>query len=155
MKGLYAREILNYEVENSTYVYGNVFHYLDERDTAESYLEQAKLLYDLGVDGYKSLDGKPSVRRELGKPLCDSVYDKMYAFIEEKGMPIKLHLADPAQYWGPKETMSEMAIRRGWWCGDGTYPARNEFYLETYGIMKKFPKLKLCLAHLDLMVSKI
>lgn len=151
LKGLYVREILNREVKNSTYVYGNVFHYLDERDTAESYLNQAKELYDLGVDGYKSLDGKPSLRKLLGKPLCDPVYDKMYGFIEETGMPLKIHLADPAKYWGPREEMTEMAIARGWWCGDGTYPARDEFYEETYGIMKKFPKLKLCLAHLGYM----
>lgn len=151
LKGLYVREILNREVENSAYVYGNVFHHFDERDTAESYFGQVKEMYELGVDGYKLLDGKPSVRKALGKPLCDPVYDKMYGFIEEKGMPVKLHLADPAKFWEPKESMTEMAIKRGWWCGDGTYPARDEFYEETYGIMRKFPKLKLCLAHLGYM----
>lgn len=151
LKGLYVREVLNREVENSTYVYGNVFHSLDERDTQENYLRQAKELYDLGVDGYKFLDGKPLFRKILGKPLCDPVYDKMYAFIEERGMPVKWHLADPARYWGSKESVPQMAIDRGWWCGDGTYPARNEFYEETYELMRKFPRLKLCLAHLGYM----
>lgn len=151
LKGLYVREMLNREFGSFAYVYGNVFHHMDGTDTADSYLDQVKKLYDLGVDGYKFLDGKPSVRKALGKPLCDPIYDKMYGFIEEMGMPMKIHLADPAMYWGPKETMSEMAIKRGWWCGDGTYPARDEFYEETYGIMKKFPKLRLCLAHLGYM----
>ena len=151
LKGLYVREMLNRERPNFAYVYGNVFHHLDEKDTPESYLEQAKTLYALGVDGYKFLDGKPSLRRTLGRPLCDPIYDKMYAFIEEQGMPVKLHLADPAYFWGPKENLSEWAIKRGWWCGDGTYPTRDEFYEETYGILKKFPKLKLTLAHFGFM----
>ena len=154
LKGLYVREILNREVENSTYVYGNVFHHLNEQDTADNYLRQVDELYELGVDGYKFLDGKPSIRKALGKPLCDSVYDKMYAYIEERGMPVKLHLADPANYWGPKESLPPVAIARGWWYGDGTYPARDEFYEETYGIMRKFPKLKLCLAHLGYMTCE-
>ena len=151
LKGLYVREMLNRAKPNFAYVYGNVYHHLDGTDTPESYLEQAKALYALGVDGYKFLDGKPSLRRTLGRPLCDPISDKMYAFIEEQGMPVKLHLADPAYFWGPKENLSEWAIKRGWWCGDGTYPTRDEFYEETYGILKKFPKLKLTLAHFGFM----
>ena len=151
MKGIYCKEKLNARRKNSAYVYGSVFHFLDERDTAEGYLRQVKEMYDMGIDGYKFLDGKPGIRKMIGKPLCDGVFDKMYAFIEEHGMPVKMHLADPEKFWGPRETMTETAIKRGWWCGDGTYPARDEFYEEVYGIMRKFPKLKLCLAHLGYM----
>ena len=43
--------------------------------------------------------------------------------------------------------MTEYAIKRGWWVGDGTYPSFDEMHEEVYGIMKKFPKLKLCMAH--------
>ena len=151
LKGLYVKSALNSELGDFAYTYGSIFHYLDGRDTAESYLRQAEELYALGVDGYKFLDGKPGIRKMLGKPLCDPIFDKMYAFIEEHGMPVKLHLADPAKFWGPKETMTETAIKRGWWCGDGSFPKREEFYEELFSIMKKFPRLKLCLAHLGYM----
>lgn len=151
MKGLYCKDILNSERKNSTYVYGSIFHFLDDRDTALGYLKQVKTMYEMGVDGYKFLDGKPAIRKMIGKPLSDTIFDKMYAFIEERGMPIKMHLADPAKYWGPKETMTPTAIARGWWCGEGTFPERDEFYEEVYAILRKFPKLKFCLAHLGYM----
>lgn len=147
LKALYIKDKFNKESADSTFVYGHPIHYFDERDTAEGYLNQVKTLYDMGVDGYKFLDGKPSSRKQLGRKLCDPIYDKMYAFIEEKGMPVKMHIADPPKFWGPKETMTDYELMRGWWFGDGTYPSFQELHDEVYGILKKFPKLKFCAAH--------
>jgi len=147
LKALYLKDKFNSETKDSTFVYGNPIYFFDERDTADSLLEQAKTLYALGADGYKFLDGKPSLRKKLGRKLCDPIYDKMYAFAEEMGMPVKMHVADPPRYWGPKETMTDHALSRGWWCGDGTYPSFQELHDEVYGILKKFPKLKFCAAH--------
>ncbi len=151
VKALYCKSVLNAERANSIYVYGSTVHFYDERDTAEEYLRQVKELYDMGVDGYKLLDGKPEFRKNLAKPLCDPVFDAMYAFIEEKGMPVKMHLGDPAYFWGPKENLTPYEISRGWYYGDGTYPSREDLYNEVYKILTKFPKLKLCLAHFGFM----
>ncbi len=148
LKGLYLKSLLNNEYnEDKIFVYGSPFHFYDERDTQDGYLAQVKELYDMGVDGYKMLDGKPNLRKMLGKKLCDPVFNKMYAFMEEKGLPLKYHLGDPITNWGEKSTMDEYTINQGWWYGDGTFPTLAEFRDEIDGILTKFPKLKLCLAH--------
>lgn len=147
VKALYLKSVFNSETPDSTFVYGSPLHFYDERDTAEGYLEQVRNLYEMGVDGYKILDGKPEFRKKARKKLCDPIYDKMYAFIEEKGLPLKMHVADPPEFWKPKEMQLDYVIQNGWWCGDGTFPSFQELHDEVYEILEKFPKLKLCAAH--------
>ena len=145
-KAFYCKSKINtIEKPDQCYVYGNVYHYLDERDTAEEYLNQAKNLYDMGVDGYKMLEGKPEFRKLLGKRLDDQIFDLMYSFIEEKGMPIVMHVGDPARNWDITK-ISPTALERGWYY-DETFPTLEQLREEVNGILKKFPKLKLCLAH--------
>ena len=147
LKGLYLKARLNEDGETHAIVYGNATHFYDERDTAENYLAQVKTQYAMGVDGFKILDGKPKNRKHLGHPLCDPVFDKMYAFFEENGIPVLMHLGDPPHFWGDKSGMSAYGLAHGWWCGDGTFPSLEELRKEIEGILTKFPKLKLCLAH--------
>ena len=147
VKALYLKSVFNSERPHSTFVYGSPLSFYDERDTAEGYLEQVRTLYEMGVDGYKILDGKPEFRKKLGKKLCDPVYDKMYSFIEEKGLPIKMHVADPHKFWEAKEMQMDYVIENNWWCGDGTFPTFQELHDEVYSILEKFPKLKFCAAH--------
>jgi predicted TIM-barrel fold metal-dependent hydrolase len=148
VKGIYLKARLNEERPNSCYVYGAPIHLYDERDTADGYLEQARVIYEMGCDGFKSLDGKPTQRKPLGRPLCDPVYDKMYGYLEEVGLPAKMHVCDPRKYWGAKETLPRTAIERGWWYGDGTYPSFEEIHGEVRSLMEKFPRLRLCMAHM-------
>ena len=147
LKALYLKDKFNKKSPDSVFVYGNPIHYYDERDTADSYLNQVETLYEMGCDGIKLLDGKPSLRKKLGRKLSDPVYDKMYAFLEENKIPVKMHVADPPKYWGPKEKQTEYALMRGWWCGDGTYPSFQDLHDEVYEILEKFPKLHFCAAH--------
>lgn len=148
VKGIYLKARLNEEVPGSCYVWGAPIHFYDERDTADGYLEQVKVIYEMGCDGFKSLDGKPTQRKPLARPLCDSVYDKMYAYLEKVGLPMKMHVCDPRKYWGAKETLPPTAIQRGWWYGDGSYPSFDEIHGEVRSLMEKFPKLRLCMAHM-------
>lgn len=147
LKALYLKDRFNKVKPDSVLVYGTPLYYYDERDTADSLYNQIKALYDMGIDGIKLMDGKPNRRKKMGKKLCDPMYDKMYAFAQENGIPVKMHVADPPKFWGAKETLTDYEIGRGWWCGDGTYPTFQEFHDEVYGILEKFPKLKFCAAH--------
>lgn len=148
VKGIYLKARLNEERAGSCYVYGAPIHYYSEKDTANGYLEQAKVIYEMGCDGFKSLDGKPTQRKPLARPLCDPIFDKMYAYLVEVGLPAKMHVCDPRKYWGAKETLPATAIQRGWWYGDGSFPSFEEIHGEVRAIMEKFPKLKLCMAHM-------
>ncbi len=156
LKGLYLKEALNAHYrEDRVFVYGNPFHFYNARDTAEGYLSQVQDMYTWGMDGYKLLDGKPYCRKKLNRPLCDPIFDPMYAFIEDRGLPVKLHLGDPAYFWGDKSHLNDYAISHGWWYGGGGYPSLESLRAEVDGILTKFPRLKLCLAHFYFMGDDI
>lgn len=107
----------------------------------------------MGFDGIKMLEGKPQQRKELGLRLDDPIFDPCYGFMEENGVPLTLHLADPDYFWD-RDKIPEHAVKRGWFCGDGTYPAYGQFYEEMWGILAKFPRLKLTLAHFGFMAHQ-
>lgn len=110
------------------------------------YEEQAKKLIELGFDGMKFLDMKPDFRKTLGKGLNDKSYDKMFSLLEERGIPITIHCADPEKNWDINK-VSPGALAAGWFYGDGTFKTKQELYDETFEMLDKHPKLKVSLAH--------
>ena len=138
-KVLYCKAILNAEhPDRKVYAYGSTMHYFDGRDTADGFLRQIEQMDAMGFDGVKILDGKAPLRKRIGRPLDDPMYDKFFAYAEEHGMPIKMHLGDPAYMWDP-------ADRRYQFGKD--MPSLAELRSEAEGILTKFPKLKLHFAH--------
>lgn len=124
----------------------SLIHHHDERDTAEEFLRQAKEAQAQGFDGMKMLEGKPDLYKVLGTPLDSPVYEKLFAYLEENGIPLTMHVGDPASFWD-SEKVSEYAKRVGWFYGGPGYPSRQKLFDEIWNIMKKFPELKLNLAH--------
>jgi len=110
------------------------------------FAEQARRLMRMGADGMKMGEGKPTLRKAIGHALDDPVYDAYYAYCEADAIPILFHVADPPDLWDP-ERVPEWARRRGWFYGDGTYPALETLYAEVDGILSKFPTLHIILAH--------
>ena len=133
------------ENPNRVYVFGNIWHWCDERDTAEGYLKQVKDLMAMGADGIKLLDGKPDHRKMIGRPIDDPIFDQMYAYLEENGIPIISHIGDPAKDWDIN-LVGEYNLKHGRYY-DETFPSLQQLRDETEGLLKKFPKLKLILAH--------
>ena len=145
--GLYLKDFFNRKHPDSTYFYGNPIHWFDGSDSADGYLAQVQRMYDMGVDGYKMLDGKPENRQQLGRPLYDPIFDKMYGFMEEASMPLVMHVADPRMFWKDKKDVLPEHLARGWWYGDKGYLSFEQLHQEVYQILEKFPKLKLIAAH--------
>ena len=114
-------------------------------DTKEYYEEQAKTMYACGCDGFKLFEGKPEYRKELGISLCDARYDKFYAFAEENALPVVMHFGDPREFWDI-EKIPKWALERGW-LYDESFVHFNAAQREVEGILEKFPKLHLILAH--------
>jgi len=145
-KALYCKSIMNETYEDrKVYAYGNLYHYFDGRDTAEGYLHQIQLMDRLGFDGIKILDGKPGHRKKLGRPLDDPIFDGFYNYAEKKKIPIKMHVGDPSAHWDITK-ISEYALKMGWFC-DESFPTLQQLRDEVDGILSKFPKLHLDLAH--------
>ncbi len=150
LKLFYAKSRLS----PNAYVAAGLYHALDDTDSADSFLQQAKTAYDIGADGFKMLEGKPSVYKSLGGiPLDDAVYDKFYSFAEEKQAPILMHIADPDYFWD-EEKCSDY-IKKAGWCYDQTFPLKEELHRETECVLKKHPDLKLILAHFSFLADDI
>ena len=146
LKALYCKSVLNrLYPDRRVYAFSGIYHRYDENDTAEGYLRQAQMLYAMGFDGIKILDGKPKMRKKLGRRLDDPIFDLFYAYAEEHDLPVTMHLGDPPEFWDISK-ISEYALRVGWYC-DETYPTLEEMREEVYGILRRFPRLRLTLAH--------
>jgi len=67
----------------TTYAFGGL-----DYATGRDYLAQAKNLREMGFDGIKMLEGKPTTRRMLGKALDDPIYDAYFGYLEATGFPV-------------------------------------------------------------------
>lgn len=145
-KVLYCKSVMNAaNLKRKVYAFGGLKHYFDERDTADGYLRQVQLIDKMGFDGIKMLEGKPDLRKQFGRRLDDPILDNAYAYAEEHDLPITMHVGDPAANWDINK-ISPTALARGWFW-DETYPTLEQLRQEVEGILTKFPKLRLTLAH--------
>jgi predicted TIM-barrel fold metal-dependent hydrolase len=128
------------------YVFGGLVYNIDGPATAGDLRRQAVLLQEAGCDGIKMLEGKPTSRKRIGLRLDDPVYDAFYDFLQESGMPIISHVADPATFWDAAH-VPPSARASGWDYSDGTFPAPGQLYAEMDHVLKRFPRLRVVLAH--------
>lgn len=129
------------------YSYAGFDSYLPEGKTAKDIEAQARQYMDMGFDGIKMVELKPMVYKQLGRPtLSSDKYEGMWKFMEETGAPVLLHMGDPETYWDIKR-VTKMALERGWFCGDGTFPPLEDFYADVERVVDKHPKLNVSLAH--------
>jgi len=116
-----------------------------EEPDGKDLLRQARALVAIGADGFKMLEGKPNVGRELGVRLDAPCYDDFYGWCEAEGIPIVLHVADPEENWLP--ATDPFLAERGWSYADGAYPSKEELYRQAFRVFGRFPRLKVQLAH--------
>ena len=95
-------------------------------------------LEEIGFDGIKMLEGKPTLHRTIGKNLLNSEHDKFFARAEEKGTHIIFHACDPKEFWTKKGLD---------YYGDDTFATSEEIYRQIYAILEKHPMLKVTFAH--------
>lgn len=146
LKGLYLKQTFS---PNAYAFAGLVHENVAPQILADRFLAQAKEYFAVGYDGIKMLEGYPSLLKALETPLDSPIYDKVYAFMEENGYPILMHIANPKENWD-MQTASPSAIQAGR-VYDSSYPTKEEITAQIFRVMEKFPKLKLILAHFGFM----
>lgn len=116
--------------------------------SADDLLEQAKEFHALGFDGIKMMDGKPGVRRKIGKPLDDLLYDPMFSYLEEQNWPLLYHVNDPIEFW-TWDLMPDWAktIGEQVFYGNGEYPSKEQIENEAIHVVEKHPNLRVIFAH--------
>lgn len=130
------------------YVFAGLDHsafFSDGKLDPPSLAEQVDRLMALGADGIKMIEGKPTSRKTLPMPLDGPYYEEYFTRVEEKGVPILWHVADPEEFWDPDKTPS-WAKERGWGYDD-TFIAKEALYAEVENVLRRHPKLKVIFAH--------
>ncbi|MGD2174364.1 MAG: amidohydrolase family protein, partial [Candidatus Brocadiaceae bacterium] len=135
------------------YTFGGL-HYAEPGGRPESFAEQAERMVRAGCDGMKMLEGKPTMRKELGRRLDAADYQDYYAFLESESVPVLFHVGDPKSFWDPDQ-VPEGARERGWFYGDGTFPTLAELRGEVVRVLEEFPDLRVIFAHFFFMSDDI
>jgi len=112
----------------------------------ESLADQIAALKAIGFDGLKLVEGKPMVRKLLGLPFDGAEYARMWAALEDLGLPVVFHVGDPEEFWDA-DRCPDWARNRGWFYGDGTYSLKEDLYAEVDRVLARQPGLKVILAH--------
>ena len=107
---------------------------------------QYKELMEIGFDGIKMLEGKPSEHKRIGKNLNCKALNALYREIEKDGTHLLMHSNDPDEFWD-KDRAPEWAVVRGWVYLDGTYASYDEIKRQTIKILENYPNIKMTLAH--------
>lgn len=110
--------------------------------TADDLVAQVQRLSDLGFDGVKMWEGKPSVYAHLPDRLEGELYAPYWAWLEAHDFPVTIHMADPLRLWDPARAHIER-----WSYVGAQFPSREALYAETARILKRHPRLKLIFAH--------
>jgi len=130
------------------YIFGALDYSSVLRDLGKvepSLTKQVDTLIDIGFDGIKMIEGKPTVRKLLNIPFDSQFYKDYFKYLESLQYPILFHVNDPEEYWDP-EQVPPWAKQKGW-CYDETYPTREKLYKEIENLLENCPNLKVIFAH--------
>jgi len=104
---------------------------------------QARHLWERGLDGIKMVEGKTAIYARLPDGLDSPLFTPFFAWMEERGFPILMHVADPERMWDPARAEVER-----WSYARGDFPTREEQYAELERVLGWHPRLTVILAHL-------
>lgn len=110
------------------------------------FVTQYKELMEIGFDGIKMLEGKPSLHKLVGKDLSCDLYDSFFEELEKDGTHLLFHVNDPEEFWDESKVSQEIKDN-GWFYGDGTYASNEEVYRQIYRVLEKHPNLCVNFAH--------
>jgi predicted TIM-barrel fold metal-dependent hydrolase len=145
--GTLNEEAINFKKVSSgaAYAFGSLdyaTHLQGEKMKPNELVKQAQRLKSLGFDGIKMWEGKPLAYIVLPDRLDGPFFDPYFAWMEQEGFPIVLHLADAPRFWDPARKGLDL-----WSFAGEPYPSRKEMYSELEVILARYPHLKIILAH--------
>ena len=107
---------------------------------------QYRELMEIGFDGVKMLETKPTEMKVIGRGVDDPIYEGLFAAAERDGTHMVWHVGDPATFWDP-ELAPPDCIENGWFYGDGTFTPLEEIYSQVLTVLDRHPKLNVTFAH--------
>lgn len=138
-----------------TWVCGGLDYNPPGRDESGlDFAAQVRRLVELGADGIQMIEGKPSVRREIGYGIDDPRYRAMFEWLEQAGIPLLLHVADPEEFWDDLRA-PEFARLNNWLYSDPSYAGKEQLYAECGSVLSRHPRLRVVLAHFYFLSAEI
>ena len=116
-----------------------------ERVKTPSLVEQVESFVDMGCDGIKMIEGKPTSRQRMDIPVTDPYFADYWARVEELGMPIVWHVNDPEEFWDPTR-IPGWAKKRNWGYSAGDVQ-KEQLYAEVDEVLVRHPGLRIIFAH--------
>ena len=107
---------------------------------------QYRELMEIGFDGIKMLEGKPTEHKRIGKSLNHPELNKLYKEMEKNGTHIIMHVNDPDEFWD-LDRAPQWAIDCGWTYTDGTYTPYKEVQKQAIKILEDHPNICMTFAH--------
>ena len=111
--------------------------------------EMVRTYSRLGVDGWKSVIGKPD---RYALPLDAPKLESLYAELEIQRLPLFLHAGDPIEFWDPK-AIPEWALEE--WAYDSSRPSLEELRRQAEIILSRHPRLVVIFAHFFFMGNEL
>lgn len=112
----------------------------------DSFENQIAELTEIGFDGVKMLESKPTTRKLTGISAADPIYDGFYKYIEDNDLSVISHVADPETFWD-YDLAPEFSHKEGWFYGDGTFSTKEALYEEVRQVLEKYPKIRFTFPH--------
>ncbi|MFH1570819.1 MAG: amidohydrolase family protein [Gemmatimonadota bacterium] len=107
--------------------------------------DQVDRFADIGCDGIKMIEGKPTSRQRMDIPVTDAYFARYWARVEERGTPIVWHVNDPEEFWDP-DRLPGWAKERNWGYGPGDVQ-KEQLYAEVDEVLARHPGLRIIFAH--------
>jgi predicted TIM-barrel fold metal-dependent hydrolase len=117
----------------------------DGKVRTPSLAEQAQQYAQMGCDGIKMIEGKPTSRQRMDIPVTDPYFAEYWECVEEIGTPIVWHVNDPEEFWDP-EAIPQWAKERNWGYGPDDV-TKEQLYAEVDEVLQRHPRLRLIFAH--------
>lgn len=129
------------------YAYAGLDCYLPGGEEPKPPLEQLMEAMDMGFDGLKMVELKPTVQRHLGHVQISSPkYEALFSHMEARGIPLLLHVGDPETFW-TRENCPAFALQKGWCYENGDYASKEALYRDAEAVLERHPGLHASLAH--------
>ena len=132
-----------------TYAFGALDYsplFLGERWGSLDLAAQADTLMKIGFDGVKMVEGKPTSRKMVPLYLDGEAYEEFFSKADSSGFPILLHVADPEEFWDVAK-VPMWAKKHGWFYGNGSYPEKEQLYMEIDNVLEEHPGMKVIFPH--------
>ena len=115
------------------------------RVSAPPLVDQVEAFVEMGCEGIKMIESKPTSRQRMDIPVTDAYFADYWARVEELGIPIVWHVNDPEEFWDPEKTPG-WARERNWGYGPGD-AQKEELYAEVDAVLARYPRLRIIFAH--------